>query len=123
MIGVLIAAYPVLPQVSAVGSFLLILMSLTTLSFLVTTPETWVPVLGASTHGFPYLSGAGRLFIKDVIMLGAAVVAHADLAKMMLRLEATSHGNIQHPRLCRAQHLLCSFDPSVQDKLVRAVAR
>src|ERR1700757_2685393 len=35
LIGVLIATYPVLPQVSALGSFLLILMSLTTLSFLV----------------------------------------------------------------------------------------
>jgi uncharacterized membrane protein YkgB len=67
VIGVLIAAYPVLPQVSALGSFLLILMSLTTLSFLVTTPEAWVPALGASTHGFPYLSGAGRLIIKDAL--------------------------------------------------------
>jgi reactive chlorine resistance protein C len=82
LIGVLIAAYPVLPQVSAVGSFLLILMSVATLSFLVTTPETWVPALGASTHGFPYLSGAGRLIIKDAIMLGAAVVTLADSARM-----------------------------------------
>jgi reactive chlorine resistance protein C len=81
LIGVLIAAYPILPQVSAVGSFLLILMSLTTLSFLVTTPEAWVPALGTSTHGFPYLSGAGRLIIKDAIMLGAAVVTLADSAR------------------------------------------
>jgi reactive chlorine resistance protein C len=84
LIGVMIAAYPILPQVSAVGSFLLILMSLTTLSFLVTTPEAWVPALGASTHGFPYLSGAGRLIIKDAIMLGAAVVTLADSAKTWL---------------------------------------
>src|SRR6202162_135069 len=80
LIGVLIAAYPILPQVSALGSFLLILMSLSTLSFLVTTPEAWVPALGASTHGFPYLSGAGRLIIKDAIMLGAAVLTLADAA-------------------------------------------
>jgi len=84
LIGVLIATYPILPQVSAVGSFLLILMSLTTLSFLVTTPEAWVPALGASTHGFPYLSGAGRLIIKDAIMLGAAVVTLADSARTWL---------------------------------------
>jgi reactive chlorine resistance protein C len=84
LIGVLIASYPILPQVSAVGSFLLILMSLTTLSFLVTTPEAWVPALGASTHGFPYLSGAGRLIIKDAIMLGAAVVTLADSARTWL---------------------------------------
>src|ERR1700675_4854024 len=84
LIGVLIAAYPILPQVSAVGSLLLILMSLTTLSFLVTTPEASAPALGASTHGFPYLSGAGRLIIKDAIMLGAAVVTLADSAKTWL---------------------------------------
>ena len=84
LIGVLIASYPILPQVSAVGSFLLILMSLTTLSFLVTTPEAWVPALGASTHGFPYLSGAGRLIVKDAIMLGAAVVTLSDSAKTWL---------------------------------------
>jgi uncharacterized membrane protein YkgB len=84
LIGVLIATYPVLPQVSAVGSFLLILMSLTTLSFLVTTPEAWVPALGTSTHGFPYLSGAGRLISKDAIMLGAAVLTLADSARAWL---------------------------------------
>lgn len=84
LIGVLIATYPAIPLVSAVGSFLLILMSFTTLSFLITTPEVWVPALGASTHGFPYLSGAGRLIIKDAIMLGAAVVTLADSAKMWL---------------------------------------
>jgi uncharacterized membrane protein YkgB len=36
-------------------------------------------------HGFPYLSGAGRLIVKDAIMLGAAVVTLADAAKTRLR--------------------------------------
>jgi uncharacterized membrane protein YkgB len=85
LIGVLIASYPIAPQVSAVGSFLLILMSCTTLSFLMTTPEVWVPALGSATHGFPYLSGAGRLVVKDSIMLGAAVLTMADAAKTWLR--------------------------------------
>lgn len=84
-IGILIALYPVLPQASAAGSFLLILMACTTLSFLITTPEAWVPALGDSTHGFPYLSGVGRLVIKDAIMLGAAFVTLADSAKAYLR--------------------------------------
>ncbi|WP_263350417.1 YkgB family protein [Acidicapsa acidisoli] len=84
-IGILIALHPRLPQVAAVGSFLLILMACTTLSFLVTTPEAWVPALGDSTHGFPYLSGAGRLIVKDVIMLGAAFVTLADSAKAYLQ--------------------------------------
>jgi uncharacterized membrane protein YkgB len=84
-IAVLIALYPFLPQVSAVGSFLLALMAMTTLSFLVTTPEAWVPALGDTTHGFPYLSGVGRLIIKDAIMFGAAVATMADAAKTYLR--------------------------------------
>jgi uncharacterized membrane protein YkgB len=83
-IGILIALHPLFPRLAAVGSFLLILMACTTLSFLVTTPEVWVPALGNTTHGFPYLSGAGRLIIKDVIMLGAAVVTLADSAKAYL---------------------------------------
>ena len=86
-IGVLIALDPFLPQLAAVGSFLLILMAFTTLSFLVTTPEAWVPALGAAAHGFPYLSGTGRLVVKDAIMLGAAVVTLADSAKAYLRRE------------------------------------
>jgi len=81
VIGCLIALYPLSPGVSALGSFLLILMSFTTLSFLVTTPEAWVPALGDANHGFPYLSIAGRLLIKDVIMMAAAVVTLADSAK------------------------------------------
>lgn len=84
-IGILIALHPLRPQVAAVGSALAILMSCTTLSFLITTPEAWVPALGDSAHGFPYLSGVGRLIIKDVIMLGAAVVTLADSAKAYIR--------------------------------------
>ncbi len=84
-IGVLIALHPLLPQLAAAGSFLLILMACTTLSFLVTTPEAWVPALGDTAHGFPYLSGVGRLVVKDAIMLGAAVVTLADSAKTYLR--------------------------------------
>src|SRR2546421_10088826 len=79
-LGIMIALYPIWPQVSAVGSFLLILMALTTLSFLVTTPEAWVPVLADPHHGSPYLSGTGRLVLKDCIMLGGAIVPMADAA-------------------------------------------
>lgn len=83
-IGLLIAIYPVNPTLSALGSCLLVLMSCTTLSFLVTTPEAWVPALGDANHGFPFLSGAGRLIVKDFIMLGAAMVTLVDSAKASL---------------------------------------
>ena len=83
--GLMLCLHPWLPQVAAVGSFLVAIMSLTTLTFLITTPECWVPSLGDVNHGFPYLSGAGRLVIKDAIMLGASLVTMADSANAYLR--------------------------------------
>jgi reactive chlorine resistance protein C len=85
ILGLMIAVHPWLPRVSVLGSFLVFLMSLTTLSFLITTPECWVPSTGSSEHGFPLLSGAGRLVVKDAIMAGAALVTMADSAKSYLR--------------------------------------
>lgn len=83
--GVLIALHPLLPQAATVGSFLVALMSVVTLSFLVTTPECWVPDRSGPEHGFPLLSGAGRLVVKDAIKAGAALVTMADSAKAYLR--------------------------------------
>src|ERR1700712_4564425 len=85
LIGVLIALHAFLPQVATVGSGLLVLMACTTLSFLVTTPEAWVQAVGSGAHGFPYLSGVGRLIIKDVIMFGAAILTMADSARSYLK--------------------------------------
>jgi len=56
-------------KASAIGSALAVLMFLTTLSFLFSTPG-WEPSLG----GFPALSGAvGQFLIKDVVLPGAAI--------------------------------------------------
>jgi len=87
LIGILIALHPLYPQIATLGSGLTVLMACTTLSFLVTTPEAWVPALGGARHGFPFLSGVGRMIIKDVIMLGAAVVTAADSARAHLLQE------------------------------------
>lgn len=84
LFGVLIALHPASPRAAAVGSFLVALMSIVTLSFLVTTPEAWVADLGSGEHGFPLLAGPGRLVLKDAIMLGAAVVTMADSARAAL---------------------------------------
>ncbi len=85
LFGLLIAAHWWRPEIGALGSFMVIGMSFVTLSFLVTTPESWVPSLGDAHHGFPYLSGRGRLVVKDVIMLGAAIVTMADSARVWLK--------------------------------------
>lgn len=70
------------------GGLLTAGMSLVTLSFLITTPEVYVPSLGGDfptpQYGFPYLSGAGRLVLKDVIMLVAGLVIAADSARNIL---------------------------------------
>jgi uncharacterized membrane protein YkgB len=84
-IGILIAIYPIRPELSTIGSALLVFMAFTTLSFLITTTEAWVPALGDANHGFPFLSGMGRLVIKDSIMFGAAFLTMADAARESLR--------------------------------------
>ena len=56
-----------------------------TLSFLVTTPEVWVPDLGSGEHGFPLLTGAGRLVIKDTAIIAGAIVVFSDCAQRILK--------------------------------------
>jgi reactive chlorine resistance protein C len=68
VLGCLIVIRPVAPRVSAMGSLGAILMFLTTLSFMLTTPGVWQP-----DHGFPFLSAAGQFLVKDLVLLGAAV--------------------------------------------------
>jgi uncharacterized membrane protein YkgB len=88
--GLMIASHPWLPRVAALGSFLVFVMSFVTLSFLVTTPECWVPDLGGPEHGFPLLAAPGRLVVKDAIMMGAALVTMADSARAYLRKKAAA---------------------------------
>ena len=69
-IAVLVAARPLSPRASAVGSALAVGMLLTTLSFLATTPGVWEPSAG----GFPALSGKpGQFLLKDLALLGIAL--------------------------------------------------
>ena len=88
VIGALTFAGIWYPRAGLIGGLLTAVMAIVTLSFLITTPEVYVPDLGGDfptpEHGFPYLSGAGRLVIKDVIMLGAGLVCAADSAKQLL---------------------------------------
>ena len=71
-------------RIGLVGGLLTAGMSLVTLTFLITTAETWVPNLGGPEFGFPYLSAAGRLVIKDVIMMVGGLLSASDCAKGLL---------------------------------------
>lgn len=65
----LIALRPLSARAAAVGGGLAMVVFITTLSFLFSTPG-WEPTLG----GFPALSVVpGQFLIKDVILLGAAI--------------------------------------------------
>lgn len=77
------------PKIGIFGALCTVLMSLVTLSFLITTPEAFVPKLDGDfpspNYGFPYLSAAGRLVLKDVIMLAAALIIAAESASRLIK--------------------------------------
>ncbi|WP_306109881.1 MULTISPECIES: DUF417 family protein [Pseudomonas] len=47
--------------------------------------------LGDAQYGFPYLSGAGRLVLKDVLMLAGTVMLIADSARRVLHQKKSGH--------------------------------
>ena len=85
IIGLLTLAGLVSRRFGLAGAALAFLTVFVTLSFLVTTPEAWVPALGDAQHGFPYLSGAGRLVIKDVALMAGAWLVLVDGVRAFLR--------------------------------------
>ena len=84
-IGILVFLGMFFPKIGIIGALLAIVMTLGTLSFLVTTPEVWVPDLGSGEYGFPLLSGAGRLVVKDTAILAGAVVLLSESAQRVLK--------------------------------------
>jgi len=85
VIGGLTLAGLVSRRAGFAGAALAFATPFVTLSFLITTPEAWVAALGDAQHGFPYLSGAGRLVLKDVTILAGAWLILADTARALLR--------------------------------------
>jgi uncharacterized membrane protein YkgB len=81
VVGLLIAARPWRPRASAAGSLMAVGMFLSTLSFLVTTPGTFVNDL----NGFPAISVLGQFLIKDVALLATAVWSFGEAARAARR--------------------------------------
>lgn len=94
LIGVLTLLGIWLAKPGLIGGLLTFGMSIVTLSFLISTPEVYVPNLGGDfptpQYGFPYLSGAGRLVLKDVIMMAAGLICASDCAKRIMEREITT---------------------------------
>ncbi|MGH8066759.1 MAG: YkgB family protein [Candidatus Entotheonellia bacterium] len=68
-VAAMIALRPISAKVSVIGSGLAVVMFLTTLTFILSTPG-WEPSLG----GFPALSVVpGQFIIKDIVLLAAAL--------------------------------------------------
>ena len=88
LIGVLVLVGMVSRRLGLAGTGLAFLTPVVTLSFLVTTPEAWVSALCDAQHGFPYLSGAGRLVLKDVTLMAGAWLALADSVRAVLDHDA-----------------------------------
>ncbi|MEV1330347.1 DUF417 family protein [Micromonospora costi] len=72
-LGSLIAAKPLAPRMSAIGSFGAIGMFLTTLSFLATTPEA-----RQEGQGRLSLSQLGQFLLKDTVLISAALLTAAE---------------------------------------------
>ncbi|HZS02246.1 MAG TPA: DUF417 family protein [Chloroflexota bacterium] len=70
LVALLLAVRPFAPRATAVGGLLGAGVFLTTLSFLITTPDMWARV---PDFFLPLPSGAGSFIVKDLFLLGAAV--------------------------------------------------
>lgn len=85
LIGLLVLSNAINRKTGLLGGAFAFATPLVTLSFLITTPEAWVSAAGDAQHGFPYLSGAGRLVLKDLLMLAGALPVMADSARRLLQ--------------------------------------
>ena len=85
----LILARPWSRALSAAGSIAAAGMFLITLSFLLTTPGMWQPV-----DGFPAPSAGAAFLLKDVFLLGAAVVTAGEAARRQRRRVGRRYGEV-----------------------------
>jgi len=79
--ALLLVVKPWYPKVSLVGSVVAIVLFLSTLSFVLTTPG----VGEGSAGGFPLLSMTGQFLIKDIVLLGVSIWTLADAMEAVAR--------------------------------------
>jgi uncharacterized membrane protein YkgB len=84
--AVLIAIKPLYPRLSVVGSLIAILLFVSTISFLFTTPGVAEPAGG----GFPAISLTGEFLLKDIPLLGLSFWTLADSMRAVESRAATT---------------------------------
>ncbi|WP_081287864.1 DUF417 family protein [Mycobacterium asiaticum] len=72
--AVLLAIKPIAPRLSVLGSLLSVLLFVSTISFLITTPGISEPAGG----GFPAITLLAEFLLKDIVLLGASFWTLAD---------------------------------------------
>lgn len=78
LIGLLIAMSSVSPKLSTIGSIGAIILFITTLSFMLSTPGVIQP-----EYSFPFISPMpGQFLAKDILLLGASVWTAGDSLSM-----------------------------------------
>ncbi|BBY46807.1 membrane protein (plasmid) [Mycolicibacterium arabiense] len=83
--AILLAIKPFAPKLSVLGSLLAILLFVSTVSFLFTTPGVTEPAGG----GFPAISLTGEFLLKDIPLLGLSFWTLSDALKAIGQREAT----------------------------------
>ncbi len=84
--AVLLAIKPLAPKLSIIGSLLAIVLFVSTLSFLFTTPGVGEPAGG----GFPAISLTGEFLLKDIPLLGLSFWTLADAIRAIERQTTVS---------------------------------
>jgi reactive chlorine resistance protein C len=79
-VATMLAIHPWLPRVGVVGGVGACLLFLGTISFLFTTPG----IGDAAAGGFPTLSPTGQFLLKDVVLLGASLLALSESTSRLL---------------------------------------
>ena len=91
--AILLAIKPLAPRLSIAGSLLAIVLFVSTVSFLFTTPGVAEPAGG----GFPALSLTGEFLLKDIPLLGLSFWTLADAIRAVNRQTAAPvHQPVNH---------------------------
>lgn len=96
VIALLLAIKRWAPMLSMVGSILVFVLIIGTLSFVTTRPESWVPYAGYAYWSFPCLSGRGRLVINDIVNLSGSLITMSESPLLYLNRSINKSASLNY---------------------------